>query len=69
MTIHATVPVSLSADRTGRGVRAAGQRPVGRVYHVGAVGGVPRGVRVPAESVLIRIKLSCKLSLIGNPLP
>jgi hypothetical protein len=26
---------------------------VGRVHRVGAVGGVPRGVRVPAESVLI----------------
>jgi hypothetical protein len=25
---------------------------VGRVHRVGAVGGVPRGVRVPAESVL-----------------
>jgi hypothetical protein len=26
---------------------------VGRVHRVGAVGGVPRGVRVPAESILI----------------
>jgi hypothetical protein len=26
---------------------------VGRVHRVGAVGGVPRGVRVPAASVLI----------------
>jgi len=25
---------------------------VGRVHRVGAVGGVPRGIRVPAESVL-----------------
>jgi hypothetical protein len=29
---------------------------VGRVHRVGAVGGVPRGVRVPAESVLTRIR-------------
>jgi hypothetical protein len=33
---------------------------VGRVHRVGAVGGVPRGVRVPAESVL-RIQLKIYL--------
>jgi hypothetical protein len=27
---------------------------VGRGHRVGAVGGVPRGVRVPAQSVLIK---------------
>jgi hypothetical protein len=32
---------------------------VGRVHRVGAVGGVPRGVRVPAESVLMRVYICC----------
>ena len=39
-------------DRTDRGVRAARERAVGRVHRAGAVGGVPRGICVPAESRL-----------------
>jgi len=39
-------------DRTDRRVRAARERTEGRVHRVGAVGGVPRGLRVPAASVL-----------------
>ena len=42
------------ADRTDRRLRAACERAVGRVHRVGAVGGVPRGLRVPAESILIK---------------
>ena len=39
-------------DRTDRRLRAARERAVGRVHRLGAVGGVPRGLRVPAEPVL-----------------
>jgi len=37
---------------------------VGRVHRVGAVGGVPRGLRVPAESVLMKYLSKSLLSII-----
>ena len=50
-----------STDRTDRRVRAARQRLVGRVHRVGAVGGVPRGVRVPNESISNNVTKICEL--------
>ena len=44
--------VHLTADRPDRRLRTAREWAVGRVHRVGAVGDVPRGLRIPAESVL-----------------